>query len=140
MTTEAIRSEVEEILFRVKNGIEKPKRVKQSPSVVKANGPSQRGVNMINRPPKYSRDQIKKLFTEGLSVTEIAKTTGAHRATVSAALNDAGVPAQARPRGRHPADTCPAGLHDMEEFGRKVKGPKGGRYCLGCKRIREAKK
>lgn len=134
---ERIRKEAQEVRDRVLTGQPKPKRVRAPKQPYQGPTGKKRGENLANRPPKYDRTQIQNLYAAGCTVKEISSITGAHRATVAAALNEVGIDPKERKGGPTPKEKCGAGLHDMEVHGRPVKG--GGRYCAVCKSERGKK-
>lgn len=94
-------------------------------------GSSRKGIHMPSR-PTYDRDSIKKLYSDGMKVQEIADKLGCHRGTVSRILGEMGVEKRnsSGPRRR---EKCEKG-HSMEDA---IPCKGGGRACRECKRIRD---
>ena len=129
------KAEAADVLARVMGTYEKPAR--QPRKSRRRDGGPGRGSNLRERPPKYDRDEAKRLFDDGCTVNEICQVMGAHRSTVSAMLKEKGVDTSKNVGGPKRKSLCGKGLHDMAIFGREVKG--GGRYCVKCKSERGKK-
>lgn len=69
------------------------------------------------------------------AIASIARSFGVTRYRVYKWLTEAGAYASAPSPGAQRKPTCQVG-HDMEVWGREIKS--GGRYCLRCKRVRDA--
>lgn len=136
-----IKAEAQAVLDRVMGGVreaeaERETEVHQAPKAPRQ--PRKPGVRRTTvnteRPPKYDRELIKKLYVDDqLGVQEIADRLGAHRSTISKSLTEAGIEER---RGPKPRDLCKRN-HDMAVYGRPNSGSRGGRRCIECKRIRE---
>jgi hypothetical protein len=132
-----IHSEVEAMRLAILNGTDYVKPPRQRRAHVPKQGPG-RGSNLRGRgPDKYDRQEVRRLFEQGLTVNQIAEALGAHRGTAWRILNDMGIQPAPKVGGPKRKDRCGRDLHDMEEHGRPVKG--GGRYCVLCKAEQGAK-
>lgn len=112
-----------------------PVELRPRPDVTRFRAGSSRAGISIRRDPRFSREQMVRLWAEGLNVAEVADAMGCDRATASTGLRERGIDTRERMGNTKLRTVCNTGEHRLE--GENVLIHNGARTCRACKARRD---